>query len=323
MGKRDFRINEAIIDTIKSALLTDPVFVQSVLRYTGDFTFDNPRDIPDLQTIQSFVGDGSFSYQQFDASDIEVDVNGNYIVAFDVVGENVPFAIRIETPSKTKNMLPNWENGVLYGFDDTSVEPTQTITVFYTTVNVTPPPAPSIPVFTISPPSSANVITGNSLTITVSATNSPIYQWNFNGSPIPGENSPTLTINGFSSVNNGAYTCTAYNGGGSVTSSACNALAIVPAAGSIIINNRSSYLSRYSDGGVAYVDLSAGNFITDNSFSYYNVDFPQFTTIKVDNYNSAGDLVSTFEQYNPSFTWLTQYVGSSPSFGYLVTIRNT
>lgn len=44
-----------VIDQIKSST-DDPIISQSKQRYGDDFVFDNARDIPDYQTIQTWIG---------------------------------------------------------------------------------------------------------------------------------------------------------------------------------------------------------------------------------------------------------------------------
>lgn len=54
---------ERVSDRIKTGLLkalTDIIGVESLLRYQGDYTFDNPRDIPSVGYVQILI-DGSGS----------------------------------------------------------------------------------------------------------------------------------------------------------------------------------------------------------------------------------------------------------------------
>jgi len=61
--------------------------------------------------------------------------------------------------------------------------------------------------------------TGGSISLSVSANYAISYQWNFNGSPIPGATNATYSLPGATSANAGNYTVTVTNGIGSVTSS--------------------------------------------------------------------------------------------------------
>ena len=71
-----------------------------------------------------------------------------------------------------------------------------------------------------SNPISQLVRSGTSATFTVSASGtSPTYQWNLNGTPIPGATSASYTVTA-STSNTGNYTCTIKNAAGSVTTPA-------------------------------------------------------------------------------------------------------
>src|SRR5579863_148582 len=61
--------------------------------------------------------------------------------------------------------------------------------------------------------------TGGALTLSVAASYATGYQWNFDGTPIPGANGATYVVANASSANIGNYTVTVANGAGSVTSS--------------------------------------------------------------------------------------------------------
>jgi|ERR1051326_1197448 hypothetical protein len=74
---------------------------------------------------------------------------------------------------------------------------------------------PSITVAPISATASA----GGTVVLSVAASGYPLlYQWAFNGVPIPGANGPTLTLANISAANVGLYTVTVSNGFGGVTS---------------------------------------------------------------------------------------------------------
>jgi hypothetical protein len=68
-------------------------------------------------------------------------------------------------------------------------------------------------------PVGQSVCTGGGLTLTVSANYATSYQWNLNGSPIPGATSHSYTVSQATSVNAGNYTVTVTNLAGTVTSS--------------------------------------------------------------------------------------------------------
>jgi hypothetical protein len=89
--------------------------------------------------------------------------------------------------------------------DETSVSVTTTITI-------------SAPIINIQP-QSQHVCTNSRLLLSVSASYATSYQWNFNGTPIPGATSSTYTVASSSSANVGNYSVTITNGVSSVTSS--------------------------------------------------------------------------------------------------------
>ena len=79
-------------------------------------------------------------------------------------------------------------------------------------------------------PASVTVGTAQPVSFTITASGAPIlnYQWQRNGVPITGENSPTLNIAATTSADNGArFACVVFNALGSVTSQAAT-LTVVP-----------------------------------------------------------------------------------------------
>src|SRR4029077_6907439 len=72
-----------------------------------------------------------------------------------------------------------------------------------------------------SQPVSLVVLAGSAASFTANAGGTaPIsYQWNKNGTPIPGATSSTLNLSNVQTTNNGSYTLTATNSVGSATSS--------------------------------------------------------------------------------------------------------
>jgi len=75
-------------------------------------------------------------------------------------------------------------------------------------------------------PVDVSTVEFNAIVLTASASGSgPLtFQWNKNGAPIPGATSTTLTLNNVHIADSGAYTFTATNPVGSVTSNVANVL---------------------------------------------------------------------------------------------------
>ncbi|MGB2668919.1 MAG: hypothetical protein WAK48_33360 [Candidatus Acidiferrum sp.] len=85
-------------------------------------------------------------------------------------------------------------------------------------------------------PASQRLCTGSVLTLSVTASYVASYQWNLNGTAIPGATSPTYSVTSAQSANVGNYSVTVTNGVGSVTSS----LAAVTVGTTTILANPTS-----------------------------------------------------------------------------------
>lgn len=89
------------------------------------------------------------------------------------------------------------------------------------TMNLTTSASTGTPPVITSAPASQSVTSGGTVTYSVSASGAPTgYQWYFNGSPISGETSSSLTLNNVTSSNAGSYYVIVTNASGSTTSSA-------------------------------------------------------------------------------------------------------
>ncbi|HEY5552677.1 MAG TPA: immunoglobulin domain-containing protein, partial [Opitutaceae bacterium] len=81
-----------------------------------------------------------------------------------------------------------------------------------------------------TPPPNRTVATGATLVLDVAASGEELsYQWNRNGTPVPGATSRLLTITAAQAADAGTYTVTVTNSGGSVTSASAT-VAVVNAA---------------------------------------------------------------------------------------------
>jgi hypothetical protein len=101
-------------------------------------------------------------------------------------------------------------------------------------VSVTTTATISAPVINTQPVAQHDC-SGGTLSLSVAATLATSYQWNLNGTPIPGATSATYVVANASSLNAGNYTVTVTNGVGSVTS---NVAAVE--VGSMITSNPAS-----------------------------------------------------------------------------------
>jgi probable HAF family extracellular repeat protein len=87
------------------------------------------------------------------------------------------------------------------------------------------------PVFTTQP-ESQTVVAGTNVTFTAVAAGfpAPTYQWTFNGAPIAGGKTGTLTLSNVKAASAGSYVATATNAAGSTTSATASLTVIAPPA---------------------------------------------------------------------------------------------
>lgn len=95
------------------------------------------------------------------------------------------------------------------------------------------------PVITAQP-TSTSVATGAAAAFSVTATNSPSYQWAFNGVAIPGATSSTYAIASAGVSAAGSYSVTVSNSGGSVTSQTAFLTVTAPSGGPTITTQPNS-----------------------------------------------------------------------------------
>jgi len=140
------------------------------------------------------------------------------------------------------------------------------------TITATSTDEPSVSVSTTSTisgptittePSSQHVCTGSNIVLSVTASYAASYQWNFNGTPIPGATTSTYTISTAAAANAGNYTVTVTNGAASVTS----AVATI-AVGSQITSNPASVTILPTQTGVFSV---AAQGLTPFTYQWYQI----------------------------------------------------
>src|SRR6202034_3181051 len=90
------------------------------------------------------------------------------------------------------------------------------------------------------------------------------YQWNLNGTPIPGATSPTYTVSSAQAANSGNYTVTVTNGAGSVTSG----LAAIVVGTTSIASNPASISLRPTQTGAFTV---SGQGLGQISYQWYQI----------------------------------------------------
>jgi hypothetical protein len=121
-----------------------------------------------------------------------------------------------------------------------------------------------IPVITLQP-QSQTVPAGSPVSLSVQATNSPpfTYQWYFNNSPLPGENNATLSYNPSYTNDTGSYYVTVSNTNGSVNSSAASLFVYQTA---FIVTPPASHLVSYGD--TTSFSVLADGFPTPTNFQW-------------------------------------------------------
>lgn len=134
-------------------------------------------------------------------------------------------------------------------------------------------PAPVI----TSQPSSRTSTPGGSASFSVSAAGDPTgYQWSFNGTPIEGATSSTLTLASIDAGDAGIYRVTVTNGGGSITSTPAILTVLPnPVAGQTVVNGRDVAFSATGAGNIQWqVSTDNGTTWTDlaNGATYSGVN---------------------------------------------------
>ncbi len=124
----------------------------------------------------------------------------------------------------------------------------------------------------VVPPAAYTTYESLPVTLSVSAIGSqPLsYQWNKNGSPLPGETNPSLIIDPADASHNGNYTVTVANGAGTVTSAAA-AVSVLPAPTAAVAVP--GLVAHYPFDGNVQDTSGRGNHGTTRSVGGLNVSF--------------------------------------------------
>lgn len=114
-------------------------------------------------------------------------------------------------------------------------------------------------------PVSQNLCPPQTLTLSVNATNATSYQWNYNGTPIPGATDTTYTIGSTSASNTGNYTVTVSNPTASVTSQT----ATVNVGSTIVTNPSNLTITQYQEGSFSVAATGSGHY----TYQWWEVPF--------------------------------------------------
>jgi Leucine-rich repeat (LRR) protein len=161
------------------------------------------------------------------------------------------------------------------------------------------------PSITLQPQSQTNII-GTNVTLTAGASGTPApgYQWQFNGTPIPGASTSALTFSSIQPSNGGNYTLVASSSAGSITSAVASLTVWVPPAIGLQPQSQTNITGTL----VSFNVLAAGNPSpsfqwqfngtnlgnqTGSALSIPNVQLSQSGTYQVILTNSAGALTSS------------------------------
>ncbi len=158
----------------------------------------------------------------------QVNFNGGSNVQVQWFKNGIPLGLNNNNnqsgPTLTLNNIQNSDAGSYFAVLTTGSGPyvqTHTVTLTIGSASSNPPE------FTVQP-TSQTVATGATVALNAPASNSPTYQWSFNGSPlsnggvVSGATSSTLVISGATSANAGNYACAATNPFGSVQSNSAS-----------------------------------------------------------------------------------------------------
>ena len=136
----------------------------------------------------------------------------------------------------------------------------------------------SAPVIT-TPPASQHVCTASALLLSVTASYASSYQWNLNGTAIPGATSSTYNVSSATPANAGNYSVTVTNGVSSVTSS----VAVVAVGSSITSNPASISLHPTQMGGFSV----SGQGVGPLSYQWFQIPSGEMTGVAISGATSS------------------------------------
>ena len=165
-------------------------------------------------------------------------------------------------------------------------------------------------------PASQHLCTGSALTLSVTASYAASYQWNLNGTAIPGATSSTYTVPSAQSANAGNYSVTVTNGLGSVTSS----LAAVAVGTTTILSNPASISLIPTQTGLFSV---SGQGVGQISYQWYQIPSGGSTGVAISGATSSNyttppvDITYDGDQY---YATVTDSCGTLTSINATLTV---
>ena len=165
-------------------------------------------------------------------------------------------------------------------------------------------------------PASQRLCTGSALTLSVVASYAASYQWNLNGTAIPGAISSTYTVPSAQSANAGNYSVTVTNGLGSVTSS----FAAVAVGTTTILSNPASISLIPTQTGLFTV---SGQGIGQISYQWYQIPSGGSTGVAISGATSSNystppvDITYDGDQY---YATVTDSCGTLASINATLTV---
>lgn len=311
--KRDSIFDWISLKGLKN-LYSELIGVGNKARYSDAFTFDNPRDIPDLGTVQALLGSGINS-NTYSGTDLEDDGGGGFYLPYELTDGEIILGIRIDYDGGGSSLLPASYDFTAEGITGFPNNSAQSIKVFATGVYAPPTPLP-LPVFTLQPTPAVTVVQSDDLTLVASASDAITYQWYKDGVQLIGETSGTLNIYGFTFGQDGTYKLRAFNGDGAWTDSD-NSVVTYDAGRAVI--NRSQLKSDLSPNGAGRTITVYDGIVTKSINAGATGYFPT-ATASFDIKQAGSDALTIkdgFYTYSPVLGGNVSNLYSAPFYGPL------